>query len=114
MSDSTKVRHATRIAPLVAGDRTRFARELRGLTQTELVARTTRALSSAALSQLELGRSRPPPATLLAVADVVDCPLDFFVARPGDRPPAGFFRSLRSTTAPDRRRQLARARLMHE
>lgn len=114
MADDSALREAARVAPLVAPDRLTLARELRGLTQQALVERAGSCFSAAALSQLEQGHSRPSPATLAAIAQAVDCPLEFFVARPNDRPPHGFFRSLRSTTARTRRQQLARARLLHD
>lgn len=105
---------AARVAPLVAGDRIRLARELQGWTQQQLVAATSEALTTAALSQLEKSHTRPTPRTLAAIADAVHCPPEFFVARPQDRSPAGFFRSLRAASARDRRQYLARARLLHD
>lgn len=114
MVDQAVLREATRVAPLVAAERLTLARELRGLTQAALVERAGGRFTAAALSQLEQGRFRPSPATLVAISQAVGCPLDFFVARPNDRPPHGFFRSLRSTTARTRRQQLARARLLHD
>ncbi len=91
-----------------------MARELRGWTQRELVARTNNALTSAALSQIESGRTRPTTSTLIAISDATGCAPEFFVARADDRAPAGFFRSLRAATARDRRLYLARARLLHD
>lgn len=98
----------------MAPDRLVLARELRGLTQQAVTQAAGGRFTAAALSQLELGRTRPSAATLVAIAEAVQCPLDFFVGRPNDRPPEGFFRSLRSTTARVRRQQLARARLLHD
>jgi Zn-dependent peptidase ImmA (M78 family)/DNA-binding XRE family transcriptional regulator len=114
VADAAARRHAARVAPLVAPDRILLARELRGLTQQALVERAGDSFTTAALSQIEQGHSRPSAATLAAIAEAVDCPIDFFVARPNDRAPAGFFRSLRSTTARDRRQYLAQARLLHD
>ena len=112
--DAATHREASRVAPLVAPDRLLLARELRRMTQKELVEATGRAFTTAALSQLEQGYSRPSPATLAAIAEAVNFPLGFFVARPNDQVPRGFFRSLRSANACDRRQYLARARLLHD
>lgn len=106
-------RHDVRGATLVDPSRVRFARELRGWTQQQVVSEAGGAFTAAALSQIERGQSSPSAATLEALASAVDCPVEFFVARPGDRPPVGYFRSLRSTKARDRRQLLARARLLH-
>ena len=62
MSDGESLGDAGRVAPLVAGDRIRLARELQRWTQQQLVAATDDALTAAALSQLETGQTRPPPA----------------------------------------------------
>lgn len=102
------------MAPLVGGDRLVMAREMQELTQRELVERVGNQFTVSALSQLEQGHSRPSPATLLAIAEATRFPLDFFLARPGDPAPEGFFRSLRSTKAKDRRAFLARAALLAE
>jgi len=112
--DPDALRRAGSVAPTVAGDRILLARELRGWTQAELVAHTDNAFSTAALSQLEQGRTRPTPPTLVAIADATACPLEFFVRRPGDQQRPGFFRSLKSTSARARRQHLARARLLHD
>jgi Zn-dependent peptidase ImmA (M78 family) len=114
MSEAADLKAAAAVAPLVAADRLILARELKGWTQREVIERSTRGLSAAALSQLEHGHTRPAPRTLLALADVYGCPVDFFVERPGDSQPEGFFRSLRSTSARERKQYLARARLLHE
>lgn len=107
---------ATQVAPLVSPGRLVLARELKGWTQREVVERLDRVrpLSAAALSQMERGHTRPAPPTLAALGEVYQCPLEFFVDRPGDRDPQGFFRSLRSTAARDRKQYLARARLLHD
>lgn len=102
------------MAPLVAADRLRLARELRGWTQQELVEEAGGVFTSAALSQLERGHSRPSAPTLVALSSATGCPLDFFVGRPGDQPREGFFRSLQAASARERKRHLANARLLHE
>ena len=114
MPEGPSLRWAAHVAPLVAPDRLRLARELQGWTQQELVEAAGKQFSAAALSQLERGRTRPSAATLLAIAEATRCPVEFFVPRPGDRQPEGFFRSLQSTSARERRQQLARARLLHD
>lgn len=114
MTDRSEEQVAATIAPLVDADRFRLAREMRGWTQGELVAQAGGTFTSAALSQLERGHTRPSPSTLLAIAEATQCPLSFFVARPGDRRREGFFRSLQATTARERRRHLADARLLLE
>ncbi len=107
---------AVNVAPLVSPGRLVLARELKGWTQREVVERLdeVRPLSTAALSQMERGHTRPSPPTLAALAEVYGCPPEFFVDRPDDRDPEGFFRSLRSTPARDRKQYLARARLLHD
>lgn len=110
------------VAPLVDGTRLRMARELREMTQEELVSAAGRTFTAAALSQIEQGHTRPSPATLLAVADATRCRPEFFMRRPGDRPGPGYFRTPRSAslepstsaTAKLRRRAQARARLLHD
>lgn len=112
--DQADLRDAARVAPLVSPDRLVLARDLRALTQQGLVDRTGGRFTTAALSQLEKGRTRPTAATLAAIVEATNVPVDFFVARPNDAAPEGFFRSLRSTSARERKRQLASARLLHD
>jgi Zn-dependent peptidase ImmA (M78 family)/transcriptional regulator with XRE-family HTH domain len=106
------VERATAVAPLVDPTRVRMARELEALTQQELSMKT--GLSAAALSQIENGATRPSPSSLAAIAAATGCPPEFFVRRFGDRPADGFFRSMRSAPMRQRRRSLARARLLHD
>ena len=92
-----------------------LARELRGLTKTELASRIEKTPS--ALSQLEGGQMRPEPNTLLRCALVLRVPVGF-LAQP-DRSPLisveqCHFRSLRSASQRDRRRLLAYGRLVCE
>lgn len=116
-------REAAAAAALFAARRLRLAREANGLTQTALASRV--ALTSAAVSQFEKGEARPSGATLARLATALSFPVGFFTVGvapsslapgpseevEGDR---GFFRSLRSTTATDRRRALALAHLVHD
>jgi Zn-dependent peptidase ImmA (M78 family)/transcriptional regulator with XRE-family HTH domain len=84
--------------------RLRLARELSGLSQTD--AASIVAITAAALSQLESGSSRPTRATLGRLASAYGVPTAFFelVMEPVHE---GFFRSLRRTSAIDRRRAQA-------
>ena len=91
------------------------ARELKGLTKTELAELVDKTPS--ALSQFETGRARPDPQTLRRIALALGLPITFFTKRrsasliPLD---ACHFRSLRSATQRDRRRLLAVAMLLCE
>lgn len=102
---------------VIALDRARLqaGRELRGLSQTALAREA--GITAAAVSQFEHGHSRPTPATLLKVSHALDLPLGYFARRhgrvTGEAPPA-FFRSLRSTSAAERRRATALVGLVHE
>jgi len=107
-------RRAVRLAALVSGERLRIAREFRGWTQAELAAETEHALTPAAISQLETGKTRPSSRSLLAISDATGFPLDYFVRHGNDAEHAGFFRSLRSAPARERRRALAWAHLLHD
>jgi len=119
MADERSLKAAAAVAPLVSANRLSYARDLKAWTQDEVAQRipegTARAgLSAAALSQLERGRTRPSARTVLALAEVYGCPPEFFIDRSDDVDPAGFFRSLRSAPARERRQHLARARLLHD
>jgi len=87
----------------------RTARELRGLTQTQLATRVGD-LSPASISQFENGHSRPAAATLDRLAAELTMPVAFFAAPitgGTDSDHDGFFRSLRSTSPRDRRQARA-------
>lgn len=108
---------AAEVAPLVNPQRLRLARETHGWTQRVLSTELDglgHPLTSAAISQLETGATRPSPRTLAAIADATGFPVDYFVRRQTDTEAAGFFRSLRSTPARERSRALARAHLLHD
>lgn len=93
--------------------RLRLAREARGESQTELAAKA--GLSAAAISQFENGAARPSSHTLARIADALDFPPAFFDRASGPNVGeelGGFFRSLRSTSATDRRRARSRAQLL--
>lgn len=92
--------------PIVVPERVRAARELRGLTQGETVDLTGGALTAAALSQIETGKTRPTDRTVEALAEALQVPPAFFSShwpsRGLDATP--FFRHLRATSSKDRRR----------
>jgi len=100
--------------------RVRMARELRALTQQQVVTRMPRPISAAALSQIEAGRVRPAAGTLDDLAVALEVPVGFFfVHTPGlgsvaIDDPAPYFRDLRSTTARERRRSAALAILLSD
>jgi Zn-dependent peptidase ImmA (M78 family)/transcriptional regulator with XRE-family HTH domain len=118
VDDGASEIEAKRIAPLVDHRRLRRAREIRGFTQGELLQRAGNPISAPALSQLERGVTRPSPSTLIALADAVSFPIGYFASRLGrgaaDPEPAGYFRSLRSTSARDRKRALGHVFLLHD
>lgn len=102
---------------VIALDRARLqtGRDLRGLSQTALA--RDAGITAAAVSQFENGHARPTPGTLLKVSRALDLPLAYFVRRPGAPgapEPTAFFRSLRSTSAGERRRATALVGLVHE
>lgn len=102
-------------AHLFRSERLTLARELRGLTKTELAERVQK--TPGAISQFETGRTKPEPGTVGALALALQVPAGFF-ARAGGREPvpteAAYFRSLRSTTQGRRRQLLSRAVLACE
>lgn len=114
MAPESSAQVAAKIAPAVNPGRLRLAREARGWTQAELTARLAEPLSSAAVSQLENGRTRPTGPTLLALATTLEFPLEFFLLRDGDDEAPGFFRKLQSAPARERRRALACAQLLYD
>ncbi|MEV7036369.1 XRE family transcriptional regulator [Streptomyces sp. NPDC093272] len=91
--------------------RLRTARELAGLSQTQLARES--GLTSAAISQFESGAARPSPDTTSVLARVLAVPPEFFrAAMVGSH--EGFFRSLRRTSVSDRRRARAIAHVAHD
>lgn len=100
--------------------RIRAARDLRAMTQAEVVEAMVPQLSPAALSQIEAGKVRPSPTTLRELARVLQVPVGFFSApwpgavRPGATPPATYFRDLRATKVRQRRQATALALLLHD
>ncbi|MEU6655672.1 XRE family transcriptional regulator [Streptomyces sp. NPDC046900] len=91
--------------------RLRTARELAGLTQTQLARKS--GLTSAAISQFESGAARPSPDTSGVLARVLAVPPEFFREAMVESH-EGFFRSLRRTSVSDRRRARAIAHVAHD
>lgn len=95
--------------------RIRVARELRGLTQRQVVEKMGGALSPPALSQIESGKLRPSKATVERLAAVLDVQSSFFTAQwPTEDQTVTYFRNLRSTSVRERRRAQAQAVLLSD
>lgn len=105
---------AGRVAIYLDRARLQTGRELRGKSQTALA--RDAGVTAAAISQFENGHSRPSSNTLLKISSALDLPPAYFARRAGApaEAPAAFFRSLRSTSATDRRRAAALVGLVHE
>lgn len=92
-----------------------LARELRGLTKTELAARINK--TAGAISHFEGGRSQPDPATVGALTLALGVPREFFHT-PLSSSRLGLddcnFRSLRSASQRERRQLLAFGTLLSE
>lgn len=103
------------VRTLFDGGRLTQARELEGLGKVDLAARLD--ISAAAIGQFEAGTSRPTVATLVAIADALRVPAEFFA---GDRPryeipeDQAHFRSLRSTSRRDRAQARAQLEMLAE
>jgi Zn-dependent peptidase ImmA (M78 family)/transcriptional regulator with XRE-family HTH domain len=107
-----ELEEARGVLPLFDGQRLRLAREALELTQRELAAAINHQVTPAALSQFEKGDIKPSAATLACLATATGFPLRFFATDPTVGEVAtvdGFFRSLRSTSARQRRRHRALA-----
>jgi Zn-dependent peptidase ImmA (M78 family) len=107
--------NAAAVAQAFAPARLTVARELAGLRKRELAERIDR--TAAAVSQYELGQSRPSAATLSRCAVALDLPVEFFgMGRPQLRLDTthAHFRSLRATTAVKRQQALAHVELLWE
>lgn len=107
---------ARQAAAIFDPQRLRIARQLKGWPRTELADLV--GVTPAAISQFELGRAKPRPATLAQMALSLSLPVSFFAGtgRPLPALDTGetFFRSLRRTTKRDRERALAHATLLAE
>lgn len=106
---------AVAVAQAFAPARLTMARELAGLRKRDLADAIDR--TAAAVSQYELGQSRPSGETLRRCAAALDVPVSFFTTgRPHLRldTASAHFRSLRSTTAHQRQQALAHVELLWE
>jgi len=90
------------------GDRLKKARIYRGMTLTDLAAKT--GLTKQALSQFENGPITPSDSSLFALANALDFPVEYFstTSRYTVRSEAAYFRSLMSTNKKDRLAQTVR------
>jgi len=107
-----EIDEARGVLPLFDGQRLRLAREALEFTQRELAAAINHQVTPAALSQFEKGDAKPSATTLACLAAATGFPLHFFATDPtvGEVGAIdGFFRSLRSTGARQRRRHRALA-----
>lgn len=96
-------------------DRIRAARELRGLTQRQVVEEMDNFISPPALSQIEAGKLRPSEQTVKALATALDVPAGFFAVQwPDDDRPTTYFRDIRATSVKERRRAGAQALLLSD
>lgn len=106
---------ASAVAQAFAPARLTMARELAGLRKRDLAETIGR--TAAAVSQYELGQSRPSAETLARCAAALDVPVSFFtIGRPQLRLDTAHahFRSLRTTTAHQRQQALAHVELLWE
>jgi Zn-dependent peptidase ImmA (M78 family)/DNA-binding XRE family transcriptional regulator len=106
---------AVAVAQAFAPARLTMARELAGLRKRDLAEAIDR--TAAAVSQYELGQSRPSGETLNRCAAALGVPVSFFTTgRPHLRldTASAHFRSLRSTTAHQRQQALAHVELLWE
>lgn len=100
-------------AALAIPSRIRLARELRGLTQRQVVAKMDHCISSPALSQIESGKLRPSDSVISKLAVTLTVPPAFFTAQwPSNANTTTYFRDLRSTSVRERRRAGAQALIL--
>ncbi len=107
--------NASAVAQAFCPARLTMARELAGWRKRELAEAIDR--TAAAVTQYELGQSRPSGETLARSAAALDVPVRFFsTGRPQLRLDTAHahFRSLRATTAVQRRQALAQVELLWE
>jgi Zn-dependent peptidase ImmA (M78 family)/DNA-binding XRE family transcriptional regulator len=95
-------------------ERLALIREVRGLQKKELAERVD--LTPSAISQLELGKIRPAPETLLRLALALKVPVEFFAGPTPPSIPAEIchFRRLRSASQTEQRRVRATGALILE
>lgn len=99
---------------MINGERIRQARELRGLTQTELAELV--AVKQPAIAQMEAGRTQPSSSVLQAIALATNFPISFFEQLNGPDFPMGslLFRAHASTTAQQKTQAWRYAEILHE
>lgn len=105
----------TQTEPLFDGSRLALVRNLRGLLKKELAAKVSK--TPAAIGQFENGVLQPDRATVASLALVLRVRPTFFSPRPAESKFASdacHFRSLRSSTASERRHLLARGALTRD
>jgi Zn-dependent peptidase ImmA (M78 family)/transcriptional regulator with XRE-family HTH domain len=115
MSSPSALDQARNVRTLFDGGRLRLARELRGLSQQQLGSRAG-TITGAAVSQFERDEAKPNAGTLAALAEAVEFPVSYFARSTVDSDlslPA-FFRSLRSTSARQRRQARAYVELIRQ
>jgi Zn-dependent peptidase ImmA (M78 family)/transcriptional regulator with XRE-family HTH domain len=91
--------------------RLRLARELDGMSQTELAGHAS--VTPAAISQFESGDANPTDAKLDLMAAALGVPVEF-LRMPMEETHEGFFRSLRKSSVAQRRRARSLAHLVHD
>lgn len=91
--------------------RLRLARELENLSQSDLSGPAQ--VTSAAISQFESGDAKPAGETLRLLAQALNVPVEF-LCLPIEETHEGFFRSLRKSTAAQRRGARSLAHLVHD
>lgn len=101
---------------LFDGRRLRSARDLRALSQKAVAEKVKKIsgdrLTSAAVSQFEKNQATPTADRISALAEALDVPAGYFArVQPADTELPAFFRSLRSTSATQRKRARAIAHL---
>lgn len=91
--------------------RLRLARELENVSQSDLSGLAD--VTPAAISQFESGDAKPSGETLRLLAEAVSVPVEF-LCLPMEETHEGFFRSLRKSSAAQRRRARSLAHLVHD
>jgi len=91
--------------------RLRLARELENISQSDLSGPAD--VTPAAISQFESGDAKPSGETLRLLAKALSVPVEF-LCLPMEETHEGFFRSLRKSSAAQRRRARSLAHLVHD
>lgn len=119
LASGDDMRGLERLRKIFAGDQLRVARDLQRLTQAELARSAGEAgrtkLTSAAISQFELGLAVPTATTLAALSAALEVDAEFLTTAAVDAEadlPA-FFRSLRAAPSQERKRARNQVQLVH-